>query len=140
MARLVLSSFCLAAMLFTTAWSPASADMPDPRKWCADVTDAVASRNVEAVPAMAIDGARGEMAAAGAAGFLGIKPVTEAGDLRLNAFLTEKNYNDAYLKVWHLLMFGSTALYVRCTFIKDDEGWMLYNLSFDTDEANIALP
>ncbi len=127
-------------MLFGVFQLPAHADSFDPKKWCSEISDALATRNVDAVPAMAIKASRGEMAPANAAAFLGIKPVTEAGDLRMNAFLMEKNYNDAFLKVWHLLIFGTTELFVRCTFFKEERGWMLFNLSFDTEESNIALP
>ena len=69
-----------------------------------------------------------------------LNPVFAAGETQMNAFLIEKNYNDALLKRWHLLYFGWQSLYLRCTYLKIDGNWMMVNFKFETEEEDIGLP
>ena len=141
-ARLSLAALSLLATLTASLAAPALADdaVLDPKGWCDEISDLVAAQKIDEVPARAVAASRGEISAESAAGFLAIKVVTDRGNVRANNFLIEKNYNDTLSKIWHLIVFGNDSLYIRCTFVNVDKGWMLFDLSFNTDEVEIQLP
>jgi hypothetical protein len=112
----------------------------DPKQWCAETADLMANGRLDEVPMKAVKASQGGIAIEAASGFLAVKPVIEAGKVRANAFLVEKNYNEAIRKVWHLILFGESMLYIRCSFVKADDVWTLFDLSFNTNEERIGLP
>lgn len=110
-----------------------------PRESCTEITNLAAQNKLAELPAMILQASRGNIEV-DISMFATLQPVIDSGPVRVNDFLIEKNYNDTLLKSWHLLYFDWQSLYIRCTYLKTEEGWTLINFKFETDEEDIALP
>lgn len=110
-----------------------------PEETCTGVANFAAQKDLPNVIA-AIRAASNDLIELGDNSLDVLKPIFDGGDVQVNAFLIEKNYNDALLKRWHLLYYGWQSLYLRCTYLKIDGDWMMVNFKFETEEEDIDLP
>lgn len=110
-----------------------------PRESCAEIANLTARNQLSKVPGVIEKASRGNIAIE--AKLLAVlQPTIDAGPVRVNDFLLEKNYNDTLLKTWYLLYFDWESMYLRCTYLKADGDWILINFKFESDEEDIELP
>jgi len=123
--------------------APAYSDdaISDPKTWCREVAELIASDRVDMVSAKFEDGSRGAISASKSTDTMNtVKRFIEAGKVKAITFLAEKDYAEAYRREWYTIVVGFQPLFIRCSFIKYDESWKFTNFDFETDEDNAKLP
>jgi len=141
--RSYLAVVVLSGIFAVGVTAPALSDDPisDPKAWCREVAELIASDRIDMVSTKFEDGSRGAISASKSTDTMNtVKHFIEAGKVTAISFLAEKDYADAYRREWYTIVVGFQPLFLRCSFIKYDASWQFTNFDFETDEDNAKLP
>jgi hypothetical protein len=113
----------------------------DPKGWCGEVTDLIASGQIDKMGEMLRHGSRDAIKTSDASvNFAQVKALVESGEIRLKSFLSEKSYGNSFVREWYMIVVDRQPLFVRCSFIKYDDFWQFVTLDFDTNPDKVLLP
>jgi len=132
------------AMLAGPAPLLAAGDGPiaDPKLWCDDAAKMIADKDTEKffdsfvfASGHLVDRPTVEQA------FAGLAPaLTREGESLSHSFLLEKDYGEAFSRVWFLVQFDNGLLFMRCEGARRGKGWTIISVVYDNKSNAVFLP
>ncbi len=132
------------AMLAGLAPSLAARDGPvaDPKLWCGEAAKMIADKDTEKfIDSLVFASNRLIDRPRAAQAFAALAPaLAREGEALSHSFLLEKDYGEAFSRVWFLVQFDNGLLFMRCEGAKRGKGWIISSVTYDDKSNDVNLP
>jgi hypothetical protein len=121
-----------------------TADQPilDPKSWCNDAAQLIATKETEELIDVFVAGTRGRsQREIVAQSFGGLAPMlAREGRFHSSDLFAEKRYGQSYSRFWYLLLFDNGPISARCEAMKYEDSWAISSINLQTEPDKINLP